>query len=176
VGARAIMRSVALLRGVNVGGNRTIAMADLRAWLLASGFDEVRTYIQSGNVVLEHAPTLDVAARVREVILAQRGLDVPVIVRDRAEWSAVVAANPYRGVEPTRLHVSFLAVAPDAAARAAAREDWGAEEYTVVGREVYLHLPEGMGRSVMVPRLALIKEATTRNWNTVLALEDLATP
>jgi uncharacterized protein (DUF1697 family) len=70
--------------------------------------------------------------------------------------------------------VSFLADVPDAVAtKTANASDWAPEEFTMVGREVYLHLPEGMGRSVMVPRLKLIKNATTRNWNTVLALVDL---
>ena len=168
------VRSIALLRGINVGGNRKIPMADLRAWLDAAGFTDVRTYIQSGNVVVEHETKLDVASRVHDAIEEHSGLDVPVIVRTSQELSAIVAANPYHGVEPTRLHVSFLADVPDAVAtKTANASDCAPEEFTMVGREVYLHLPEGMGRSVMVPRLKLIKNATTRNWNTVLALVDL---
>jgi uncharacterized protein (DUF1697 family) len=87
---------------------------------------------------------------------------------------SVVAANPYQGAESTHLHVSFLDSAPDKTLLAKIRSDqWLPEEYTVIGREVYLHLPNGMGRSVMVPRLKLIKDATTRNWNTVLAMKKL---
>ena len=169
------MISIALLRGINVGGNHKIPMADLRSWLRAAGVEVISTYIQSGNVVIEHAPKFEVASRVHDAIEEHSGFDVPVIVRTASELSAIVAANPFPGVEPTRLHVSFLADAPDAAAKeAAAAQEWTPEEFTVVGREVFLHLPEGMGRSVMVPRLKLIKSATTRNWNTVLALVELA--
>jgi uncharacterized protein (DUF1697 family) len=150
-------------------------MANLQAWLRDAGFTSVRTYIQSGNVVIEHAARIDVVDCVHDVILEHSGFDVPVIVRTAREMSAVVASNPYPGVEPTRLHVSFLHTVPDAAAlTSAVLDDWRREEFTVVGRDVYLHLPDGMGQSVMVPKLKLIKNATTRNWNTVLALIELA--
>ena len=169
------MISVVLLRGVNVGGNRTILMADLRTWLGAAGFTGVQTYIQSGNVVVEHSARIDVVAQVRAVIKENSGLDVPIVVRTAGELHGVVASNPYATVEPTKLHVSFLPSAPDDATLAAsAQTHWRPEEFTLEGNNVYLHLPNGMGRSVMVPRLALIRDATTRNWNTVLALATLA--
>ncbi len=151
-------------------------MADLRTWLGAAGFTGVQTYIQSGNVIVEHAARVDVAARFRTVIKENSGLDVPIVVRTARELHGVVAANPYSTLEPTKLHVSFLADAPDDATIAAsALADWLPEEFTLRGNDVYLYLPNGMGRSVMVPKLALIKNATTRNWNTVLALAALAT-
>lgn len=169
------MISVALLRGINVMGRRRIPMTDLRAWLRSAGFAEVTTYIQSGNVVVDHPPALDVAARVHDTIEEHCGLDVPVFVRTARELSAVVSANPYPGVGPTLLHVAFLAASPDASTlRASAAREWAPEEFAVVGREVFMHLPDGMGRSVMVPRLTLVANATIRNWNTVLALNDLA--
>jgi uncharacterized protein (DUF1697 family) len=149
-------------------------MADLQAWLSDAGFKEVRTYIQSGNVVFDHLAKIDVVTRVHDAIAENSGFDVPVIVRTAHELSALVASNPYLGVEPTQLHVSFLPSAPDdAALKVAANDDWRPEEFSVVGRDVYLHLPDGMGKSVMAPKLKLIKNATTRNWNTVLALSDL---
>lgn len=169
-----LVRSVALLRGVNVGGNRKLSMANLTKWLHDAGFTSVTTYIQSGNVALEHRASLDVASAVHRAIDEHSGWDVAVIVRTSLELFDVVASNPYPGVEPTKLHVSFLAHAPSEATLAASRaESWSPEEFTVVGRDVYLFLPEGMGRSLMVPRLKLIKNATTRNWNTVLAMADL---
>ncbi len=169
------MISVVLLRGVNVGGNRKILMAELRTWLGAAGFTGVRTYIQSGNVVVEHTARIDVATRVHDVITANSGFDVPIVVRTAGELHNVVASNPYATVKPTTLHVSFLPSAPDEATlRASAQTDWRPEEFTRRGNDVHLHLPNGMGRSVMVPKLALIRDATTRNWNTVLALLDLA--
>lgn len=166
------MKSVALLRGINVGGNHKIPMADLTTWLEAAGFSSITTYIQSGNVVLEHAARANVQQRVRDAIVDHTGWDIAVVVRSASEMREVVAANPYPGVEPTKLHVSFLDAAPAAEASLDARR-WLPEEFTVVGRDIYLHLPNGMGRSVMAPRLIAIKNATTRNWNTVLKLVQL---
>ena len=166
---------MALLRGVNVGARNRISMADLADWLVDAGFTKVRTYIQSGNVVLDHSPRQDVASSVRQLIAERAGLDVAVVVRSASELRDVVARNPYLGAEPTQLHVSFLDAALDPAALLKARQrDWSPEEFTVDDRVVYLHLPHGMGQSVMVPRLTMLKRATTRNWNTVLALRDLA--
>jgi uncharacterized protein (DUF1697 family) len=166
-----VTRSLALLRGVNVGGRRALPMTDLTQWLLDAGFTSVSTYIQSGNVVLEHRARLDVGARVRAVIAEHTGWDVPVVVRSAVQLAEVVAANPYPQAEPTTLHVAFLESAPDVGPLADLDpQRWLPEEFTAHGREVYLHLPQGMGRSVMAPRLAILKNATTRNWNTVLAL------
>ena len=166
--------SVAFLRGVNVGGHRKIAMNDLKQWLLEAGFSKVATYIQSGNVALEHPAGLDVATAVRRALAEHPDGDVPVVVRTSDEVLRVEASNPYPDADHTRLHVAFLAKAPEEAALSAALErSWQPEEFRVVGRDVYLFLPAGMGRSTMVPRLGIIKGATTRNWNTVLSLADL---
>lgn len=163
---------MALLRGVNVGGRNKLAMADLTNWLRDAGFSSVTTYIQSGNVVIEHPRGDDVALVVHQVIADHTGLEVKVVVRTARELREVVARNPYVDAVPTQLHVSFLEDKPDATS--AGTNQWAPERFTVVGRDVYLYLPHGMGRSVMVPRLALVRSATTRNWNTVLALSDLA--
>ena len=186
------MRSVVLLRGVNLGSHNKIAMADLARWLEEVGFTSVRTYIQSGNVVLEHAAprvgarvaasadatndaTDDVARLVHQTIVERCGLDVKVMVRSALELRQVVDANPYVGASPTQLHVSFFDQPPDASTMARLQAlDFSPEEFTPAGRTIYLHLPHGMGRSAMVPRLRVLKDATTRNWNTVLALCDLA--
>ena len=150
-------------------------MTDLAGWLGDAGFTEVRTYIQSGNVVLEHPANQDVGAIVHHVIAERAQLDVAVVVRSSLDLRRIVARNPYRGAEPTQLHVSFLDAAPDPATLLrASQRDWSPEEFSVDDREVYLHLPHGMGNSVMVPRLAMLKRATTRNWNTVEALCEMA--
>jgi uncharacterized protein (DUF1697 family) len=168
------VRSLALLRGVNVGGNHQVAMNKLTAWLEEAGFTSVTTYIQSGNVIVNHRARRDVATAVREVITQHTGWDIPVIVRSAEEMRNIVGANPYPDAGPKELHVSFLDAVPDDAVLLTARADeWLPEEFTLNGREVYLHLPQGMGKSVMVPRLKLLKGATTRNWNTVLALNDM---
>ena len=168
------MRSVALLRGVNVGGHHQISMRALVAWLEESGFTEVVSYINSGNVVVDHPPRLDVAGRITELVAERAGFSVPVVVRTADALAEVIAANPYPHAEEGTLHVAFLE--PDVEPRPfdVDADRWTPEEFIVVGDEVYLHLPKGVGRSVMVPRLALLKRATMRNWKTVNALDELA--
>ncbi len=170
------VRSLALLRGVNVGGHHKVAMKDLASWLGDAGFTSVTTYIQSGNVVLDHDPDHDVASMVRAAIAEHAGFDVAVLVRSAREMATVVVSNPFPEAPPTTLHVAFRQHEPDAALLASldpAR--WEPEQFVTRGREVYLHLPAGMGRSTMVPRLALVKEATIRNWNTVTVLTEMLT-
>jgi uncharacterized protein (DUF1697 family) len=168
---------IALLRGINVGGNRKIHMADLRDVFAAAGCEDVTSYIQSGNVIFTHRAAGDeLAADLEKHIEAATGFDVPVILRTAQAWEGVVRANPYAGVEPTALHVAFLAQPPAADAVAAfdaAR--FAPEEFTVVGREVYLHLPDGIGRAKLPPALPLIRGiGTARNWRTVLKLAELS--
>jgi uncharacterized protein (DUF1697 family) len=167
--------SIVLLRGVNVGGRRKISMSDLRSWLDASGFGHVRTYIQSGNVVLEHADDQDLAARIEEVLRASAGFEVSVVTRTAAELARVVVRNPFPRMPPTHLHVAFLAEPPDGAEVRAVTEDaWAPEEFAVRRRDVYLLLPNGMGKARMPPRLRFLSEATIRNWNTIVALSEMA--
>lgn len=171
------MRSIVLLRGINVGGRRPIVMGDLRTWLQDSGLHDVRTYIHSGNAVVEHAATTHVAGVVHDAIERASGLDVPVIVRTATEFTSVLAASPFKEGTLAHWHVAFLEHPPEAAALLATHQrDWQQEEFEVIGREVYLYLPDGLGRSAMVQRLALLKHATIRNWNTVQALGKMADP
>ena len=172
-------RSVVLLRGINVGGNRKIAMADLRRQLAADGFHDVQTYIQSGNVVLDHdfGDSEALAAAVGRSILALTGFEVPTMARDAEEWDRIIAANPYvtDDADPTHLHLLGLEPSGSTAAFAALDlEGFAPERATVADHEVYLHLPDGMGRSKLAVALAAVKVPTTaRNWRTVLALRDL---
>ncbi len=153
-------------------------MADLRELFAAAGCDDVTSYIQSGNVVFRHAsPASDrLAADLEQRIEAEVGFDVPVVLRTAKAWEGVVDANPYPGVDPLSLHVVFLARPPSADAVAAfdpAR--FAPEEFTVVGSEVYLYLPDGMGRAKLPPALPLIRgTGTARNWRTVLKLGELS--
>jgi uncharacterized protein (DUF1697 family) len=167
--------SIVLLRGVNVGGRRKISMFDLRSCLDASGFRNVRTYIQSGNVVLEHVDGQDLAARIEDALRASSGFDVPAVTRTAAELTRVVLRNPFPRTPPTQLHVAFLADPPDSAEVGAVKADaWAPEAFAVRGRDVYLHLPNGMGKAKMPPRLRFLSAATIRNWNTVVALTEIA--
>ncbi len=171
---------VALLRGVNVGGRNRLAMADLRAIAAARGYERVRTYIQSGNLVLwapEGAPE-DVAARLEEAIAAQTGLASAVVVRTAHELASVVERNPYhkRGEDPSHLHVVFLNRAAEASIPLEDLDAYAPEEAVAIGREIYLFLPSGMGRSKLATDLARQKgpAGTTRNWRTVTTLLEMA--
>ena len=162
---------VALIRGINVGSARRVKMADLRAALEDAGYDDVRTYLQSGNVVLRSGRA---AATVAADVAKATGLDVDVMVRTGAHIGKLVEGNPYPQVTDGKtLHVAFLEggkpTLPDG--------DFAPEECTLAGGELYVWLPDGMRDSRLVKALsekALGARATWRNWNTVLALHELA--
>lgn len=165
---------VALLRGINVGGKNKLPMAGLREMLTGLGHEDVVTYIQSGNVVLKSGSKPAVVAKeITDGINAEFGLQVPVVVRTRAELEQVVAGNPYlaAGADPATLHVMFLAAKPTAAAIAKLDPDrCPPDEFTVRGREIFMHLPNGMGRTKLTndyfeKRLGVA--GTARNWKTV---------
>ncbi|MEH0818566.1 MULTISPECIES: DUF1697 domain-containing protein [unclassified Micromonospora] len=176
-----MIRYAGLLRGVNVGTTR-LAMADLRRLVADLGHSDVQTYLQSGNVVFGSTATdADrLAGGIQQALADELGLAVPVLVRSGAELTAVVDASPYAGRQddPTKLLVAFLATAPTKA-KVAALSVPGDEnvEFTVAGREVHLHYPDGgYGRSrftnaYLEKQLGVV--ATTRNWKSVRALRDL---
>lgn len=171
---------VALLRGINVGGNRIIKMADLREMFAGAGARDVETYIQSGNVVFGHAArsATKLAADLEKTILAETGFAVPVVLRSAAELAQVIAANPFAKADVDKLHISFLAsaLADDALGGVSARA-FAPEQFSAAAREVYLHLPGGIGNSKLAVALMKVKalsSATARNWRTVLTLSEMA--
>jgi uncharacterized protein (DUF1697 family) len=165
---------VVLLRGVNVGGHNKVPMADLRKLLSERGHQEVRSYVQSGNVVLRSPATSpEVAAAVRELLAKEFGLDIVVIVRGGLELAEVAAHNPFLrpDADPARqLHVAFLERSPDPG-RAAGLDPHRAppDELHLRGREIYLWCPDGLGRSKVFNGLERLlgTPATVRNWRTV---------
>jgi len=171
---------IVLLRGINVGGHAKLPMAQLREIGEGIGLEEVRTYIQSGNLVATTplAPAT-VAERLRVAIEEATDLDVPIIVRTAAQWRDVIGSNPFPGAASIgkTLHVAFLdGAAPDELVGFDA-SDFAPEEVAVRGSEVYLHLPDGIGRSklaIKLNRLPGASAGTARNWNTVLKLAELA--
>ncbi|MCI4064535.1 DUF1697 domain-containing protein [Micromonospora sp. R77] len=174
-------RYAALLRGVNVGSTR-LAMADLRRLVADLGHTDVRTYLQSGNVVFGSPVTdpVELARGIERVLADELGLRVPVLVRSGAELAAVTTASPYakQQDDPTRLLVAFLSAPPPAARVAELTAPTGENvEYTVDGREIHLHFPDGgYGRTKFTnthleKKLGVV--ATTRNWKSVCALRDL---
>jgi uncharacterized protein (DUF1697 family) len=175
------MRYVALLRGINLGARNRVAMADLRALLEGLGATEVRTLVASGNAVFASRAT---AARLQNSIEAalKRDLGVParVLVRTGAELARTVKGNPFlkRGAQPGHLYVTFLEASPSKARVAELMEfDLEDDAIAVVGRDVYLHAPNGYGRSKLSNvnlerRLGVA--GTTRNWNSVTRLAEMA--
>ena len=153
-------------------------MVDLRALVEGLGGKDVRSYVQSGNVVFGHrssAARLETA--LEQAIEREFGLQITVVVRSAAQLARVVRANPF---DPAGLYVSFLASAPKrAAVRELVEADHGRDRIAVKGKEVYLHLPGGYGQSrlnnaFLERRLGV--RATLRNWRTVTAVAELAAP
>jgi len=156
-------------------------MPELRALLTDAGFENVRTYVQSGNVVLISQASPDkVAARAEKLIAERFGFDVDVIARTADELAEVVRLNPLADVaeNPKRYQVSFCDGEPDPeAVEKVAAAAAPSEKLVAVGRELYAWHPDGVGRSKMWTKLAgsgLGVRATARNWTTVTTLLDMA--
>ncbi len=176
-------RYVALLRGINVGPNNRIAMPDLRAWVAALGHTEVTTYIASGNVVFTSDADDDriLAAGIEARIAAESGLRIPVLVRSHGELAEVARDNPFADADGKRLVVGFLDAPPPPDVLAGLRDlESGRDEHRLVGRTVYLHLPDGQGRSILAAAVARALgrsgTLTMRNLNTVRKLVELSGP
>ncbi len=172
---------VSLLRGVNVGGQKKLRMSALGELYESLGFSDVRTYIQSGNVVFSAFNRKESALgeQIEKGLQDRFGIDVKVFIRSTREVARVVERNPFAEKEPNRVHVTFLHSKPihipDDAINAAKAED---EKFSIRDQEVYLFLPNGMGRSKLSNSFfekVLKVPATTRNWNTVKALLHIAT-
>lgn len=174
---------VALIRGVNVGGNRKLPMDTLRAICGALGHEGTVTYIQSGNAVFrtKKRDLLNVAAELECAIHASLGFRPAVALRTREEMAEIVAANPFagrEGLDPARLLVTFLTRDPGEEARARVRGlDIAPEELHARGRELYTCYQNGPGHTKIntgaIDR-AIGLPGTARNWNTVLKLAAMA--
>lgn len=164
-------RYAILIRGINVGKAKRIAMADLRAALTEAGYANVATLLQSGNVVLTaDQPAATLARAVERVIEERFGFAVDVIVRSHDELASVVARNPFQGeaTDGSRYVVAFLAEAP----RTPPLKDldFGAERLVVDGAELFIWCPDGLRDSPLLAALAKVRggpPTTVRNWNTV---------
>jgi uncharacterized protein (DUF1697 family) len=164
---------VALLRAVNVGGTGMLPMKDLSALCLNLGFKNVRTYIQSGNVVFE-SPLAEakIHATLEQALEKRMGKKIDVILRSAAELRSILQANPFPDVEPAKVAVVFLSEAPPKLETIAGPDG---EQVRAAKREIYIHYPNGMGRS----KLKLppsVRSGTVRNINTVSKLAGMAAP
>jgi uncharacterized protein (DUF1697 family) len=172
---------ILLLRGINLGAHKRVAMPELRALLADAGFEDVRTYVQSGNIVLlSDAPVSEVTPEAERLIAERFGFEVDVIGRSAAELAEVVRRNPLADVatNPKRYQVCFLEAEPESGAfdrvATAAVEP---EQVVAIGREVYAWHPDGIGRSKLWTKLAgngLGVRGTARNWTTVTTLLEMA--
>jgi uncharacterized protein (DUF1697 family) len=174
------MQHVLLLRGVNLGPRNRVSMPELRAALERAGFEQVRTYLQSGNVVLRgDASAEQVAATCREQIAESFGLELQVIARSQKQLAQVVRRNPLADVadDPKRYQVSFLTgELDDQKLSELAALVSGEERFVAIGRELYAWHPHGVARSRLWSRLAsprLGVPASARNWSTVTQLLEM---
>jgi uncharacterized protein (DUF1697 family) len=175
------MRHLALLRGVNVGGRHLLPMKDLAEIFVGAGCTDVRTYIQSGNVLFgAPPPTLKRLPRLIEARLAERfGHSPPVILRTAEELARTLRSNPFlRAGKPLKtLHVYFLADLPQGpAVKALDPHRSPPDAFCVSDREVYLYLPNGMARTKLTNAYFDSKLSTTctaRNWATVRTLFEM---
>jgi uncharacterized protein (DUF1697 family) len=164
---------IALLRAINVGGKGILSMKELATMCVELGFENVRTYIQSGNVIFNSAlPEATVRTRLEQALAERLGKKIDVIVRTAAELRAILDANPFPAAPPAKVAVVFLSdpmpknllrdvIAPDG------------EQVRLGDRELYIYYPNGMGRSKLkIPSLNV--PATVRNINTVTKLVAIA--
>lgn len=175
------MRYVALLRGINVGGNTMINMADLRKSFESLGFKNVASYVNSGNLAFDSRKAAEpsLVKKLEDVIERDFGKMVHVMVREQAQLSKIFAANPFNGEYKSHkeMHVLFLKDEFPDGKLAEIREAAPAKErFSVAGREIYCHLPMGvadslMGRGLVEKKLKLA--VTARNWRTIERLATL---
>ena len=170
---------VALLRGVNVGGNKGVPMAALKSVAQRLGLGNPRTLLQSGNLVFSsEGHEAEALERMLETAIeSEIGVETAVCVRTAAEWTGLVEANPFPEAaadDPAHLLLIAFKVPPDPAApEAIARIYHGPERIAVAREHAYIVFPEGVGRSKLTPSLMgkHLGKGTARNWNTVLKLQ-----
>lgn len=169
---------VALLRAINVGGTGKIAMSDLKALCEAARFANVRTYIQSGNVVFaSRLSEAKARAALAKALHAHFGKPMGVLIRTADEMAGVLKRNPFNTAPGNRVYVHFLPEAPAKTALAGIADPGftgpDGEELNLSGRELFVHYPNGLGASKLkLPKL--VAAGTARNMNTVAKLAQMA--
>ena len=175
------MRYVALLRGVNVGGNTMLKMADLRSAMCDAGFENVVTYINSGNIAFDTRKSAGstLKKKLEKLIEAKFKKNVPVMIREQREIDAVIAHDPFAGEYASHKEMHVLFMNDDLPAEKlkqlseAATDD---ERFAVKGREIYCHLKAGVAHSILGKGFfekKLKVSVTGRNWRTVEKLAEL---
>ncbi|BDC99575.1 DUF1697 domain-containing protein [Persicobacter psychrovividus] len=173
-------KKIAILRGINVGGKRKILMADLRSVCEGLGWTDVKTYIQSGNVLfMSDRSNAELEIELEKAIKAHFGFDVPVIIRTSQEMEGIVEHNPFvKDAEIAQLHLVFLKEVPMATQiEEALVHNFEPDQFHVAGQEVYLYCAGAYHKTKMSNNFfekKLKVGATTRNWKTVLKLVELS--
>jgi uncharacterized protein (DUF1697 family) len=172
---------IALLRGINVGGKNALLMKELTANLSNLGLQDIKTYIQSGNVVFRTAAkdTAALAKKISSEIKRHRGIEPQVVVLSRSQLEKIIASNPFPEAErePNTLHVNFLSATPTNPNLAEMERVRGKRERFVLQRDAfYLHAPDGIGRSKLAARTEKLLgvSLTSRNWRTVCKIAEMA--
>jgi uncharacterized protein (DUF1697 family) len=175
---------ISILRGINVSGQKKILMADLKVLYENLKFKDVRTYIQSGNVIFKsNEPLSDIEfeKKIEDQIFKKYDFHVPVIIRSEDEIRKIIAANPFlkeKNIDPKKLHVTFLSNIPDKEnVESIEKMDFSPDKFMISGKEVYLYVPNGYGETKISNTFfekKLKVKATTRNWNTVNKLSELS--
>lgn len=175
---------ISILRGINVSGQKKVLMTDLKALYESLGFQEVTTYIQSGNVIFktdERLSNQDIAKKIEKAILEKYNFDVPVIIRSIEEIKNLISANPFlkeTDINVEKLHVTFLAGAPGKASLESIKNfDYLPDKFVILGQEVFLYCPFSYGETKLSNKFfenQLKISATTRNWKTINKLLEIA--
>jgi uncharacterized protein (DUF1697 family) len=175
---------ISILRGINVSGQKKILMPDLKAIYENLKFRQIKTYIQSGNVVFKSdskISDIQLARKIEKAIFAKYNFEVPVIIRTKEELEKILSQNPFtkeKNIDLKKLHVTFLSETPDKEKEAKIKEvDFAPDQFIIIGKEIYLHIPGSYGETKLSNKFfenKLKVSATTRNWNTVNKLFEMA--
>jgi uncharacterized protein (DUF1697 family) len=176
------MPYIAMLRGVNVSGKNMLKMEELRASLNTLKFTNLKTYIQSGNIVFETKKTSNtvLSELIHKKIKKDFGIEVPVTVRTADDLKKIIKTNPFikKSLDPAKLHVTFLAATPTRAAIEKLKAlPTQPDQFQLVGQEIFIHCPETYGNTKLTNTAfekLLSVQATTRNWKTVNTLFQIA--
>ncbi len=165
---------ICILRGINVSGKNKILMQDLKALFESMNFKNVKTYIQSGNVVFDAKSAKNLETIIQKKIKEQYGFDVPIIIRTVDEITSILTQNPYlnqKNIELDKLHITFLSETPTKENLSKINTyNFEPDVFEIIGNEVYLHCPNGYGNTKLSNTFFEYKlkvTATTRNWKTV---------
>jgi uncharacterized protein (DUF1697 family) len=175
---------ISILRGINVSGQKKILMADLKSLYESLKLGDATTYIQSGNVSFkanEKLSDIQLAEKIEKAIYKKYSFEVPVIIRNESELKKIVSSNPFlkeKDIDIQKLHVTFLSEIPGKAEiKGIAEVDYSPDQFVILGKEVFLHIPVSYGETKLSNNFfekKLKVKATTRNWKTVNKLLEMA--